>query len=91
MTGNLLGGGLLTRLGGERRLGDMGDRLRGGGLPRFLRGDVLTGDLLLGGGEGDAGLLLGGVSPPRRRGGEFNRRRGDSPLRPIGDLLLGGD
>lgn len=42
--GDLLGGGLLTRLG-ERRLGG-GERLLIGGLPRILRGEGLGGDLL---------------------------------------------
>lgn len=70
LIGDLLGG-LRARLGGERRLGGIGDLLRTG-LPRILRGEALTGDLFLLGGEegerprtGDAGLLLGGVSPRR--------------------------
>lgn len=68
--GDLLGG-LRARLGGERRLGGRGERLRTG-LPRILRGEALTGDLSRLGGEdgerpldGDGGLLLGGVSPRR--------------------------
>lgn len=70
-SGDLLGG-LRARLGGERRLGGRGERLRTG-LPRILLGgDPLGGgDLRLGGGDverplpGDAALLLGGVSPRR--------------------------
>lgn len=70
--GDLLGG-LRARLGGgERRLGGGGgERLRPG-LPRNLLGETLAGDLRRLGGDGerplpgDTGLLLGGVSPPRR-------------------------
>eukprot|EP00268_Persea_americana_P052375 TRINITY_DN5859_c1_g1_i4.p1 TRINITY_DN5859_c1_g1~~TRINITY_DN5859_c1_g1_i4.p1 ORF type:complete len:151 (+),score=34.67 TRINITY_DN5859_c1_g1_i4:560-1012(+) len=63
-----------------RLLGGIGERLRTG-LPRTLRGDARAGDRFFrraGDGErllGDAGLLLGG----------------DSPLRPMGDLLRGGE
>lgn len=70
LIGDLLGG-LRARLGGgDRRLGGE-PRLRVGGLPRNLLGEALTGDRRLGGGEperprdGDAGLLLGDVSPRR--------------------------
>lgn len=94
LIGDLLGG-LRTRLGGERRLGGKGERLRMG-LPR-----ILTGERRLGGGDperpldGDTSLLLGEVSPrragepARRRGGESGSRLGDPPLRATGDLLRG--
>lgn len=96
-SGDLLGG-LRALLGGDRRLGGRGERRRTG-LPRILLGEALAGDLSrLGAGEGDRdpGRRLGGV-PPRRRTGESARRRGgesscrlgDTPLRPIGDLLRG--
>lgn len=65
LIGDLLGG-LLARLGGDRRLGGRGERLRIG-LARALRGDLCrlgrdNGSRTL---PGDAGLLLGGVSPRR--------------------------
>lgn len=70
LIGDLLGG-LLARLGGERRLIERGERLRIG-LARALRGEILGGDLCRLGGDkgertlpGDAGRLLGGVSPRR--------------------------
>jgi len=71
-------GGLLARLGGDRRLRGIGDRLRIG-LPRTLRGETLAGDLCLrGAGDrlptGDAPLRRDGVLP-RRYGGESARRR----------------
>lgn len=68
LIGDLLG--LRTLLGGERRLGGGGERLRIG-LPRILLGETLAGDLRRLGGDGDlplagdTGLLLGGVSPRR--------------------------
>lgn len=70
--GDLLGG-LLARLGGERLLAGIGERLRSG-LPRPLLGETRAGDLCLRG-TGDGDLLLGETILRRGGGGGVSPRR----------------